>query len=157
MKVVLLILGLLVVGLGVLFFALGVVSRSGESPGLVDGMLSRCPQRPNCVCSEFPADGAHYAPPLSFSGDGRADPLPLLDSMVREMGGTVLVSRDSYLAATFSSAIFGFVDDLELRVDGDRQRIHVRSGSRVGYSDGGVNAERVEQLRLRWEQRGPPR
>lgn len=53
----------------VLFFILGMVSRSGEPPGLVEGMLSRCPDRPNCVCSEYAEDTAHHIPSLRIPPD----------------------------------------------------------------------------------------
>jgi uncharacterized protein (DUF1499 family) len=63
------------------------------------------------------------------------------------MGGSVQVEHDSYLAATFTSSIFGFVDDLEIRVDSERKTIHLRSASRVGHGDGGVNRKRTERLK----------
>ncbi|MCW8904317.1 DUF1499 domain-containing protein [Sedimenticola sp.] len=136
-----------------LFFILGMVSRSGEPPGLVGGMLSRCPDRPNCVCSEYAEDTAHHILPVSIPPDNQQDILPLLKSIIGEMGGTVLFEREGYLAATFNSVVFRFVDDLEIRIDTTRQLIHIRSGSRVGYSDGGVNTKRTEQLRTRIEAR----
>ncbi|PLX63534.1 DUF1499 domain-containing protein [Sedimenticola selenatireducens] len=134
-----------------LFFILAMVSRSGEPPGLAGGMLSKCPDRPNCVCSEYVEDTAHHIPPIPIPPDNQQNILPLLTSIIGEMGGTVLAERDGYLAATFSSVVFGFVDDLEVRIDTARQLIHIRSGSRVGYSDGGVNAKRTEQLRTLFE------
>jgi len=137
----------------VLFFILGMVSRSGVPPGLVGGMLSRCPDRPNCVCSEYVEDTAHHIPPIRIPPDYQQNILPLLKSIIDEMGGTVLAEREGYLAATFRSAIFGFMDDLEVRVDTARPLIHIRSGSRVGYSDGGINAKRTEQLRALFEAR----
>ena len=63
------------------------------------------------------------------------------------MGGRIEAESDHYLAATFSSAIFGFVDDLEIRVDSSERVIHIRSASRVGHSDMGVNRKRTELLR----------
>jgi uncharacterized protein (DUF1499 family) len=40
-----------------------------------------------------------------------------------------------------------FVDDVEFLFDDTNKKIHVRSASRVGYSDMGVNRKRVEELR----------
>jgi len=151
MKTTFIILLLITVAVTMLFFILGMVSRSGEPPGLVEGMLSKCPDRPNCVCSEYAEDTAHYIPPLRIPPDNQRNILPLLNSIIGEMGGIVLAERDAYLAATFRSAIFGFVDDLEVRIDADRQLIQIRSGSRVGYSDRGVNAKRIERLRKLYE------
>ena len=69
------------------------------------------------------------------------------------MGGTIREESDTYLAATFSSAMFGFVDDLEIRVDSSQKVIHIRSASRVGYSDAGVNKKRAEQLKALYKRK----
>lgn len=149
MKTTLIILLVIAVGVTLLFVALGMLSRSGTSPGLVHGRLAACPDRPNCLCSEYPEDRGHYVQPLQMPSVTSREALGLLSGIIGEMGGTVLVAHGGYLAATFRSPMFGFVDDLELRIDGDGQQIHIRAGSRVGYSDGGVNGTRIEQLRKR--------
>jgi len=64
-------------------------------------------------------------------------------------GAAVVVSEDSYLRAEFSTMFFRFVDDLELLADPDAGVIHVRSASRVGTWDLGLNRRRVEDLRRR--------
>ena len=68
------------------------------------------------------------------------------------MGGNIQVENDNYLAATFTSSIFRFVDDLEIRIDLDQKIIHLRSASRVGRSDGGVNRERIKRLKSLYQQ-----
>lgn len=128
-------------------FALGLLSKSGEAGGFVEGRLSRCPNSPNCVCSEYGADAAHYIEPLDAGSADPAQTLARLKTIIRETGGRIQQERDDYLAATFSSAIFGFVDDVEIRVDRANNLIHLRSASRVGRGDGGVNRKRVEQLK----------
>jgi len=60
-------------------------------------------------------------------------------------GGTITSESDDYISATYMSGLFKFVDDVELRPDGDV--VHIRSASRVGYSDRGVNKKRVEAIR----------
>jgi uncharacterized protein (DUF1499 family) len=55
-----------------------------------------------------------------------------------------------YLHAEFRSALFGFVDDVEFRMDETAGRIDVRSASRTGYFDFGVNRRRVEEIRARF-------
>lgn len=126
---------------------LGFMSKSGEAKGLVGDRLSQCPPKPNCVCSEFKADTDHFIEPLAISSDDTADVMARLVSATREMGGTVRQEKDNYLAATFTSAIFRFVDDLEIRIDKGTNLIHLRSASRVGYGDRGVNRHRIEQLK----------
>ena len=54
--------------------------------------------------------------------------------------------KDNYFAATYHSGVFGFVDDLEVRIDEATKQIHIRSASRVGYSDMGANMKRVRSL-----------
>ena len=64
------------------------------------------------------------------------------------MGGSIQVENENYFAATFTSTIFGFVDNLEIRIDTNKNVIHIRSASRVGRSDLGVNKKRIERLKL---------
>lgn len=144
MKITLLILSLLIVAVIVLFFILGVMSRSGKAPGLIEGRLSSCPARPNCICSEQEDDALHYLEPLTIPGKSTVATVEMLKDTIREMGGSIQAESDDYLAATFSSAIFGFVDDVEIRIDAMQNVIHLRSASRVGHSDMGVNRQRAE-------------
>ncbi len=77
--------------------------------------------------------------------DGNA--LSLVKEVIIEMGGETQSENDAYLAATFTSGFFRFVDDVEIRIDMEASLIHVRSASRAGYSDMGVNQIRVEAIR----------
>lgn len=120
------------------FFALGQYSKSGSAPGLVDGSLAPCPDSPNCVSSEPGTPEEKSVTPLPLDSWDR------LETVITALGGTITVSTPDYIAAEFTSDTFGFVDDLELRRAADV--VHVRSASRVGYSDGGVNAARVARL-----------
>lgn len=69
------------------------------------------------------------------------------------MGGKIQEEQDGYLWATFTSRLFRFVDDVEFRMVSSDGIIHVRSGSRKGYSDLGVNRRRVEKLRTLFNQK----
>ncbi|MGB5179354.1 MAG: DUF1499 domain-containing protein [Gammaproteobacteria bacterium] len=144
MKTVLLALCLFGVAIIVLFVFLGVISRSGKAPGLIEGRLSSCPEKPNCVCSEHKDDTLHYVEPVIIPDNSTSASVEMLKDTVRQMGGSIQAESDTYLAATFSSAIFGFVDDMEIRIDSLQDVIHVRSASRVGHSDMGVNRQRAE-------------
>ena len=138
----------------VLFLAiLSIVSRRKPSVGLVNGQLRPCSTRPNCVCSEN-KDLPSYVNPLAFSGTAD-NSWEKAKRTVSEMGGKILREDDRYLWVTFSTRLFRFVDDLELRLDEERGVIHVRSSSRVGYSDMGANRRRVEDLRLRFSRSKP--
>jgi uncharacterized protein (DUF1499 family) len=70
-----------------------------------------------------------------------------LKETIRELGGKIEEEHEGYLWTTFTSRVFRFVDDVEFRMVSTDGMIHVRSGSRVGYSDLGVNRRRVEKLR----------
>jgi uncharacterized protein (DUF1499 family) len=125
---------------------LGNNSKSGEAPGLASGTLTHCPDKPNCVCSEFTDDTTHYIAPLDYSGTPPEKAWTDILQVIKESGGEVSVANDEYIAATFSVSLFGFIDDVECRLDTSKNRIHIRSASRVGYSDLGLNQERVETV-----------
>jgi uncharacterized protein (DUF1499 family) len=135
------------------FAMLGHGSRSGEAPGLISGSLASCPEKPNCVCSEFDEDTAHYIAPLDYSGAPSGKAWGDILKIIKELGGEVTVANDAYIAATFSSSLFGFVDDLECRLEPSQERIQIRSASRVGHSDLGVNQQRVEAMARLFDQR----
>lgn len=147
MKTASIFLSILLVAFIVLFFSFGAISKTGAASGLVGGMLSKCSNKPNCVCSEHKDDASHYINPIILPQNITFDAFPLLKSVIRDMGGKVQLKSDNYLAATFTSSLFKFVDDLEIRIDPTKNTIHIRSASRVGYSDMGVNKKRTELLK----------
>lgn len=122
-------------------------SKEGEAPGLVNGRLAPCSPKPNCVNSEegTPADKV-VAPLVLSPTDPEAD-WRRLQEVITAHGGELKRVEDHYLAATFTSGLFGFVDDFEARRDDEAGLIRLRSASRVGTSDLGANRTRVEQLR----------
>ena len=136
------------------FAMLGHGSKAGKAPGLVSGSLSPCPDKPNCVCSEFGEDPAHYIAPLDYAGVSAQNAMGELLQIIEELGGDVVVSNEKYIAATFSSFLFGFVDDVEFRLEALKERIQIRSASRVGHSDLGVNQERAEKITQLFDQSG---
>jgi uncharacterized protein (DUF1499 family) len=136
------------------FIAMSLFSFSGTRPanlGIKDGRLAPCPSTPNCVSSDA-AESVHaiaafqlVAPPA----DGWRALRAALDNFPRTK--IITVSED-YLHAECSSAVFGFVDDLELQLRPSQNSIAVRSAARLGRSDFGVNRKRVENLRLLLQQ-----
>jgi uncharacterized protein (DUF1499 family) len=146
MKTVFIILLFVVTALLTGLVYLGKSSRSGSPAGLVDGKLSICPGFSNCVCSEY-KQGSNYIEPMVYPELEGAD-LSEIARIVQSMGGTVHEQTEDYLSSTFESSLFGFTDDLEVRIDKQKKMIHFRSASRVGRNDLGVNRQRVEQLKL---------
>ncbi len=155
MKIVVIIIVTLIVVAILVLFVLGQMSQSGEANGLVEARLTKCPDKPNCICTEFEADATHYIDPIVFTQNNGAEILSRIKNSVREIGGSIQAEADNYLAFTFTSSIFRFVDDLEIRIDTDQNMIHMRSASRVGRSDGGVNKKRIEQLKKLFHSKVP--
>lgn len=139
MKIAVYILVGLIILIFVLFFILGLKSQKGQALGVVDGKLALCSSKPNCVSSE---EGAPKAARISAFTSANWDDLK---AAILAHGGKITKDDNGYLSAEFSSSLFKFVDDVELRLDGEQ--LHVRSSSRVGYSDRGVNRARIEALR----------
>lgn len=130
--------GLLFILVSVVFFLLGLKSQKGSAPGLKGEKLSPCSSKPNCVSSEEGTQPEKQVKPLTAS-------LSEAKAAIIATGGTITSETDSYISATYMSKVYKFVDDVELRADGDVT--HIRSGSRVGYSDRGVNKKRVAAIR----------
>ncbi len=117
--------------------------------GITSGKLSPCPDSPNCISSESP-DPSHYVEPLLYTDsrtEAKARLLKIIESMPRTQ---IITNTGNYIHVEFSSLIFRFVDDVEFLFDEEKKLIHVRSASRVGYSDLGVNRKRIEAIRQRF-------
>ena len=119
------------------------------SPPTVDRCLAPCPDRPNCV-SSLAEDATHRVEPLTFDGSPE-QALKRLRRIIEAMRrATVDEVAENYLKASFRSRLFRFTDDLELLVYPRAGLVHIRSASRIGYSDHGVNRSRVEAIRARY-------
>ena len=116
---------------------------AGEPPqniGVQDGRLTPCPESPNCV-SSFDTDETHAITPIAAN-------LEQIEQVLLGMEAVNIVEAgDDYLYAEFTSRIMGFVDDVEFMYDRAAGITHVRSASRLGYGDMGVNRERIEAIR----------
>ncbi|MGH9576724.1 MAG: DUF1499 domain-containing protein [Terriglobales bacterium] len=128
---------------------------AGKRPdylGIKDGKLARCKRSPNCVSSQAEAaDAEHSIAPIRFKGsvlEAMAAVRKAIEGMER---ATVLRHEANYLYAEFRSKRMGFVDDVEFTHDEKAGVIHVRSASRLGRRDFGVNRARIEALRAKIE------
>ena len=113
--------------------------------------LSPCPDTPNCVSSLQP-DSRHYVEPLTFTGtaeDAREKLVRIIGALPR---AEVIDETETYIHATFDSLLFRFTDDVEFLIDERANTVHMKSASRVGYSDLGVNRRRCEQIRKMFNQ-----
>ena len=115
------------------------------------GRLAPCKRTPNCVSSQSdPKDEEHYIAPIVLKGDSIAAVRKAVESMPR---ASVVRVEAGYLYAEFRSKLMGFVDDVEFLADPAKGVVHVRSASRLGRRDFGVNRERIEKLRAILEKR----
>jgi len=115
--------------------------------------LAPCPESSNCVSSADPMD-KHYIEPLRYTGNKNAAYRRLVNLIESQQRARIVIKEADYLKAEFRSAILRFVDDVEFLFSAEEPVIDVRSASRVGYYDFGVNRRRIEGLRNRWNQ-GP--
>lgn len=116
----------------------------GGVNGAMANSLKPCPDRPNCVSTL--QGGEQSLPPLRYQGDkskAKSDLLRVVRSLAHMQ---IIEDKGDYLHVTVTSAIFKFVDDVEFLIEDSHKVIHVRSASRTGYSDFGVNRRRVEKI-----------
>ena len=114
--------------------------RRPDNLGVRDGKLAACKRSPNCVSSQAdPADREHYIAPIHGT---MAAVRKAVESLPRT---TIVREGKNYLYAEFRTKLLRYVDDVEFFSDGSV--IHVRSCSRLGRRDFGVNRKRVEALR----------
>ena len=120
-----------------------------ETVGLRDNSLQNCGSKPNCVCS-LQNDSAHGIAPFQIRENVNSS-MEKLSKIIRSMNGArIIFSREDYLYAEFKTSFFGFIDDVEFHVNKSANRIEVRSASRLGYSDLGLNRSRVESIRVKY-------
>lgn len=120
--------------------------------------FSLCEDKPNCVNSlsaQKKANKDRFIEPLSIENMNAP-----MDAIMKRLKGVfdrddsykLVTSTDDYLHFTFTSSIFGFVDDVEARIDRANQVIHFKSKSRKGYWDMGANKSRVEDIKFKFSQ-----
>lgn len=150
-----LVIGGIVVGLLGLAMVVGLVvlnrtqgGRSVGSPKLDEGSLAPCPESPNCISTRAPAeDTQHFVDPIPVAGEPDKV-IAALAAIVEERPRMRVIERgDHYVRATATSALFRFVDDVDFLVDSEEGVLHMRSASRVGQGDMGVNRTRYEFFR----------
>ena len=130
-----------------------VVGCSGSRPsqiGVIGGRLSACPESPNCVSSQS-NDKRHAIEPLRYEGSAESALQQLIKTVQGMKRARVVTVDGRYVHVEFTSFLFRFVDDAEFLLDEEAKTIRVRSASRIGYSDLGVNRKRVEAIRSRFD------
>ena len=146
MKIVFGVIAALIVLLAIRLLTLGRTSRGmTANVGLNDGKLHPCESAGNCVISATVGERSSIAP-LKVPGTP-VERAKILKNAINRTEGVVITQSALYFHAEYTSKRMGYVDDLELLIDPNSDRVDVRSASRVGKSDLGANRARVEQLR----------
>jgi uncharacterized protein (DUF1499 family) len=114
-------------------------------------LLHACPDSPNCV-SSLSTDKAHYIEPFSYTDTPQQAWQRLQAAVLAEKRVTPVKSTEEYLHVEVRSLIFRFTDDVEFLHLPNDKLIHIRSASRIGYSDFGVNRRRLERIRTLFNQ-----
>ena len=121
-----------------------------DNLGVKDGRLAPPKRSPNCVSSQAdPADAEHYIAPIAFKGDTPAAMAAVRKAVEGMTDTTIIRAEGNYLYAEYRTKLMRFVDDVEFLYDEKAGLIHVRSASRLGRRDFGVNRARIEALRKR--------
>ncbi|MGB5961140.1 MAG: DUF1499 domain-containing protein [Coleofasciculaceae cyanobacterium] len=142
----------------VVTLAIGATQRlSGENMfagtrptniGIQSEKLAACPGTPNCVNSQS-LDAQSKIAPIAYNSTP-TEAMTKLKTVIGDMERTKIITEtNNYLYAEFTSKLMGFVDDVEFLLDDNAKVIQVRSASRLGQSDLGVNRKRIEEIRTK--------
>ena len=127
----------------------GCAGNRHSQIGVSGGRLAACPDSPNCVSSQS-ADPRHAIDPLRYEETVQKARERLVKAISGMKRARIVTAEERYIHAEFTSVFFRFVDDVEFLLDDGAKTIHVRSASRIGQSDLGVNRKRVEAIRSRF-------
>ncbi|RTZ82115.1 MAG: DUF1499 domain-containing protein [SAR324 cluster bacterium] len=122
-----------------------------DNLGLKNNLLLSCPKSPNCVLSQA-SDAKHKIKPIYYATSVEAAKEKLI-KVIQSMDGTRIITQDEvYWQVEFTTRWLRFIDDVEFYFPESEALIHLRSASRSGYWDLGVNRKRVEEIRSRFEE-----
>lgn len=142
------IIALIVVLLVGFFSYVTISNKLPEGLGVTEGELLPCPPSPNCVSTQASPeeDSEHHVDPIVYTDDRMKTQL-LIESYMLGKGNAHLVSSSlGYVHFEVKSPLIGYIDDVEFYLPAADSVVHIRSASRIGYSDFGVNRERVRQI-----------
>lgn len=124
----------------------GCGGRMPEEIGVTEGIFAPCPDKPNCV-SSFAKDADHHVEAIAIVGRPATAWMKLQTMLADEENVSIVTASDHYLHAVYTSSLMRYRDDVEFLLRADHSEIAVRSASRVGHGDMGVNRARVEAIR----------
>ena len=129
-------------------------SETRRPAGDVDeNRLPPCPDRPNCVCSDA-RDERRGIEPYAITASPQKAWKALHDVLGSLPRVRIVRSTETHVHAEARSLVFRFIDDVDFQLRPEQRTIAVRSASRVGYADFGVNRRRIEHIRQLLRERG---
>lgn len=147
------VIGILIILAGIGFLLrrelVAAVSPVPPSIGLQNGKLAPCPSSPNCVSTEA-TTALHQIAPILLAGTPAQAQDKLLAALKALPNVTIVTNRAGYIHAEFRTPGMGFIDDAEFVLsDGGagNSRVDLRSASRLGRGDMGVNRRNMEAVR----------
>lgn len=154
-------IGLVVLAIAVAAILAGQAELlGGQAPqdlGVKEGRFKPPSFTPNSVSSQASLYPDHpqraYASiePLRYSGTA-AQAMQHLVDILKKSERIVIVQQDShYVYAQSTTALMRYTDDVEFWLDEANSSIQVRSASRLGASDLGLNRQRIENIRAQFQ------
>ena len=128
----------------IISFSIIISSCAGKAPTTI-GQFAVCPETPNCVSTKN-INTKNYISPIYYKGSLDSAKRFLLLAIKPIKSVSIKKELEQFIHIEVTSKIFGFVDDVEFYLN-EPGTIHFRSASRLGYSDLGVNRERMETIR----------
>jgi len=118
---------------------------------MAEDKLAPCPDKPNCVSSLATEDKQKIAP-MSYDGNRATAHLRLLAALSKLKNTEIVEDSHPFLHVKITSTLWNFIDDVSFFFDDENKLIHMRSASRSGYYDFGVNRRRLENIRALYAQ-----
>ncbi len=122
--------------------------------GVQNGLLNRCPNLINCVCSQYPHPKRYYEAPWRYKEKHSVVIDTLINVISYERQLCLIESNDSYVHFEATVPILGFIDDVEFYVPEGQGEIHFRSASRIGTWDLGLNKLRLKMIKKKLRKSG---
>ncbi len=131
-----------------IFFYMLFMTLSGTSQAdtLPKKLLPPCQEIPNCISSET-QESKHFIQPFKIKGESDKAWSSLKDELNHQSRLIITHESADNIHAEVTSLIFKFVDDVDFCLDKENNAIHVRSASRTGHFDFGINHKRLESIR----------
>ncbi len=130
-----------------IIFIVMAISMTTHANTPAQKKLPPCLDTPNCVSSQA-TDKQHYIAPFKISGDPKRAWLALRKAIMTHDRMIITHETNGTLHAEATSLVLHFVDDIDAILDAEAGLIHIRSASRRGHSDFGVNRKRIEKFRV---------